>query len=147
MRWQREIAESRPQFGELRNASHPTAASHSAWVSTHQTHINLDGDCVKIGNFRGVVVTSRFRGPNSAKYAMRSSPQPHDFQLTSPRTKRTPPSTLMLSKQGIAPSTPENRFWRNVRQRTTTTVAGHDKYSREVSQKVQSRLPWFLHIP
>jgi len=50
-------------FGEKRNASHPTAASHSAWVSTHQTHINLDGDRVKTGCLRGAVVKSRFRGP------------------------------------------------------------------------------------
>ena len=76
-------------FGEKRNASQPTAASHSACVSTHQTHINLDDERVKTRNLRGVVVTSRFRGPNSAKHAMRAIPPPHPIQLGSPDRKST----------------------------------------------------------
>ena len=50
-------------FGEKRNASHPTAASHSAWVSTHQTHTSLDSEHVKTGSIRGGVVKSPSRGP------------------------------------------------------------------------------------
>ena len=103
MRCRGDITFSRLQFGEIRNARQSTAASHSAKLSKHQTSITLDGDCVKTGSRSGVVVTSRFRGPKSAKYAMRGRTPPHDFQLTSARTKRTPPSTLMLSKQGITP--------------------------------------------
>ena len=49
-RCRRDIAFSRAQFGEIRNARQSTAASYSAWVSTHQTHINLDSDRVKTGN-------------------------------------------------------------------------------------------------
>jgi hypothetical protein len=42
------------------------AASHSAPVSTHQTHITLQGERVKRGNLRGVVVILPSRGPNFA---------------------------------------------------------------------------------
>ena len=93
----------------MRNARQPAAASHSAWVSTHQTHINLDGDRAKTGNLRGVVVISRFRGPNSAKCVMRGSPPPHPTQLGSPRTNHTPAYTVSMSTQGIFEAASSNR--------------------------------------
>ena len=92
----RDIAFSRAHLAKKRNAKYPTAASHSAWVFTHQTDINLDDDRVKTGNLRGVVVTSRFQGPNSAKYAMRATPPPHPTQLGSPRTKHISTSTVIV---------------------------------------------------
>ena len=58
-------------------------------------------DRVKTGNIRGVVVTSCFRGSNSAKYEMRGSPRLHPTQLECPSIKRTPLSTVIVSKQGI----------------------------------------------
>ena len=97
----REIVFSKPQFGEIRNARHPTAASHPAWVSAHHTYINLDVDRVKAGNLRGVVVRSCFRSPNSAKYAMRAIPPQHPTQLGSPRFEHISISTVIVSKQGI----------------------------------------------
>jgi hypothetical protein len=47
----------------MRNARQSGAALRSAHVATHQTSITLDSYRVKTGNLRGVVVTSRFRGP------------------------------------------------------------------------------------
>ena len=38
-------------FGEMRNARRPIAASRSTLVSTHQTHITLQGERVKRGIF------------------------------------------------------------------------------------------------
>ena len=53
LRRRREIAESRAQYGETLTAIEPTAASHSAWVTTHRTHASLDGERVKTGSIRG----------------------------------------------------------------------------------------------
>jgi len=54
----------RDQYGERLNARQSTAASHSVvWISTHQTHTNLDGDRVKTGNLEGGFVKSPSRGP------------------------------------------------------------------------------------
>ena len=89
-RCHRAIAFSRAHLAKKRNASHLTAASHSACISTHQTHTNLDCDRVKTGNLRCAVVTSPFRGPNSAKCAMRATPPPHPTQRGSPRTETIP---------------------------------------------------------
>ena len=44
------FANSRAQFGEMRNARQSAAASHSAQLPKHQIHIILDGDRVKTGN-------------------------------------------------------------------------------------------------
>ena len=106
-RCRRDIAFSRAQFGEIRNTRQSAAASHSYWASTHQTHINLDGDRVKTGNLRGVIVTSRFRGPNSEKYAIRSGSPPHPTQLSCPGTKQAPLSTAIVSNSELPTSTPE----------------------------------------
>ena len=66
-----------------------------------QKAYNIDGDRVKTGDLRGVVVTSRFRGPNSAKYAMRGSPPPHPARLGSPLAKYAPLWTVSAPNQGI----------------------------------------------
>ena len=66
----------------------------------HQTSITFDGDRVKTGNLRGIVVTSCFRVPNSAKYAMRGSLGPHPTQLGSPRNEHIPIQTAWGSCRG-----------------------------------------------
>ena len=95
-----EIAESRAQFGEILTAMQPTAASHSAWVATHQEHTNLNVGHVKAGSIRGACVKSPSRGPNLAKYSLRCSLPPHPTQLGSPRTKHIPAETVSMSKHG-----------------------------------------------
>ena len=62
-RCRRDIAFSRAHLAENAMRAIPPPPSHSAWVSKHQIHINLDGKRVKTGCIRGAVVTSRFRGP------------------------------------------------------------------------------------
>ena len=45
------IAESMAKYGEQLTAMQPAAASHSAWVSTHQANTSLDGERIKQGVF------------------------------------------------------------------------------------------------
>ena len=77
----------RGPYGEILTVRQSTAASCPAWVATHQTHTNLNGECVKAGNLRGGVVKSPSRGSNMAEYSMRSSPPPHPALLAFPDIK------------------------------------------------------------
>ena len=88
------------QFGEVRNAGQSTAASHSAQLPKRQKSITFDGDCVKIGSLRGVVVTSRFRGTIlRIRNARQSAAASHSARC--PSIKQASLSTVIVSKQGI----------------------------------------------
>ena len=50
MRCRGDIAFSRSQFGEIRNARQSAAASHSAHIATYERTISLDGGLVKTRN-------------------------------------------------------------------------------------------------
>ena len=105
-------------FGESRSANDDTPPhSRTACLATQQTHTALHGQRVKPGNrassHRGVSVLAKVGQRMMTRLRILG-------QLVSPRTKRTPPSTVSLSDQGIAHVHTRNPFWRNLGQRTTT---------------------------
>ena len=63
LRCRHDIAFSRAHLAKHAMRAIPPPHPTQLGVFTHQTHINLDGDRIKTGSVRGVVVTSRFRGP------------------------------------------------------------------------------------